>query len=125
MSRMFSGGRASVTHAVRLSSCRCTVWLSLFTMVEALARRILFPLKLRRALFEKRANPLVAVVGQIATNLFLNLVVESPGKFLLSTRKKCLLHRANGQRRTTSDFLRQRRHFRFELLRPDDTVDNP
>src|SRR6266478_7310792 len=95
------------------------------TIVEKRGSRNLFTLKFGRAPFEKSANPLAAILGEIATELFLNFVVESASEILLASGKKLFLHRANGQVRTLRNFLRQLFHFRFELRGRNDVIDNP
>src|SRR6266516_3855074 len=84
-------------------------------IAEALEPGSLFALKFRGPLFEKRANPLVAIFRKIATNLFPDFIVEGPGEFFFLARKKSLLDRSDSQRRALRVFLSQRLHFRFEL----------
>src|SRR6266566_1934695 len=84
-------------------------------IAEAFEPGSLFALKFRGPLFEKCANPFVAIFRKIATNLFPDFIVEGPGEFFFLARKKSLLDRSDSQRWALRDFLRQRLHFRFEL----------
>src|SRR6266478_3754559 len=95
------------------------------TIVEKRGSKNLFALKFGRAPFEKSANSLAAILGEIAAELFLNFVVESAREFLLASGKKLFLHRANGQVRTLRNFLRQLFHLRFKLRGRNDVIDNP
>src|SRR5712692_4476853 len=92
-------------------------------IVAAIEPGRLLALKLRRPLVEKRANSLAAVLRQETSNLFPNFVFESLREFFIFTCKKRLLHRADGQQRTVSNFLRQYLHFRFELRPRNDLID--
>src|SRR5256885_2331880 len=92
-------------------------------IVAALGPGILLALKFRVPLFEERSNSFVAVLRQVTTNLFTDFIIESPGEFLFLTGKKCLLHRADGQQRTLSNFLRKFLHFLFEQRGRNDLID--
>src|ERR1700682_1606057 len=60
----------------------------------------LFALKFGSTPFEKGLNPFPAIFGEIATELFVDLVLESTDEILLASGKELFLHRANGQIRT-------------------------
>src|ERR1700731_4984669 len=92
-------------------------------IVAALGPEKLLALKFRMPLFEERSSSSVAVLRQVTTNLFLDFIIESPGKFLFLTGKKRLLHRADGQQRTMSNFLSKFLHFRFELRGRNNLID--
>src|SRR5882762_4889166 len=124
MSRMLSGGRSSVIQAVRRSIRIEMVSRESVTIVEKRGSKNLFPLKFGRAPFEKSANPLAAILGEIAPELFLNFVVETASEILLASGKEFFLHRANGQVWTLPNFLCQLFHFRFELRGRNDVIDN-
>ena len=55
----------------------------------------LFSLKSCWTPFKEGPNPFAAIFGEIAAELFLDLVLESTDEILLSSRKKFLLHRTN------------------------------
>src|SRR5437899_557320 len=74
---MLSGGRLRVTHAVRRSIRIEMVSRESVTIVEKRESKNLLALKFGRAPFEKRSNPFPAILGEIATKLFLNFVVRS------------------------------------------------
>src|SRR5258708_3174099 len=97
MSRILSGGRSRVIHALRSSSRNCTVSWPLVMIVEGLVSGRLLPLKLRWPLLEKRSNSFIAVIGKVTTNLLAHFVVERLRKFLFPACKKRLLHRADRQ----------------------------
>src|SRR6266852_5366331 len=124
MSRMLSGGRSSVIQAVRRSIRIEMVSRESVTIVEKGESKNLFALKFGRASFEKSPNPLAAILGEIAPELFLNFVVESASEILLAAGKQLFLHRANGQVRTLGNFLRQLFDFRLKLRGRNNVIDN-
>src|SRR5260370_40724605 len=83
------------------SRCRLVSW-PVVMIIAGFEPGRLLALKFRMPLFEKRSNSFVAVLRQVTTNLFLDLIVESVGKFFCMTGKQRLLHPANGQQRTSS-----------------------
>src|SRR6266568_8477999 len=116
------GGRFFIKHEflrARLASSSAS---SSIRVVE-LGTGTLLALKLRRPLFEERANSLVAIFRQETTHLLLHFIVERLGQFFFSAGKKRPLYRADGQRRTVSDLLRKRLHFRLEPRAGNDLVD--
>src|SRR5258708_8737209 len=88
--------------------------------VVELGTGTLLALKLRRPLFEERANSLVAIFRQETTHLFLHFIVERLGQFFFSAGKKRPLPRAHAHPRTPPDLFRKRLHFRFELRKRSD-----
>src|SRR5260370_17843674 len=84
-------------------------------IVAELDPRTLLSLKLRLPLCEKCSNSFTAVIGQVATNLFANLVIERLREFLLIAGKKRLLHRADRQRRPFPVSFRKCPHCPFLL----------
>src|SRR6185437_15680034 len=88
-----------------------------------LPRAALLALKIRLAFFEERPNALATVLRMKALHLLLDFLLESFLQLFLPCGKENLLEGSDCERRSLSDFLRQRRHFGLQLGRGHHAAD--